>query len=117
LEITTGGEARPSRVLKDIFDSAVNSVSSLSLQSQLIADTLFHAYENILDLAAFSPTMVSTLFDFQIEDASCPQAACLKVLHDAGNFGFQGLSDPNLAHETIFQVRFNNSSLYHVSET
>jgi hypothetical protein len=117
LEITTGGGAGASHVLKDIFDSAVNSVASLSLQSQLTADALFHACENIFDLAAFSPTMVSTLFDFQIEDASCPQTACLKVLHDAGNFGFQGLSDPNLAHETIFQVRFNNSSFYRVSET
>jgi hypothetical protein len=114
LEVTTGGAAGASGVLKDIFFSAVNSVASLNTQiNQPTADMLFQICEHVFDLAAFSPTMVRSLFDFKIEAVVSPEAMCMKVLHDSGVFGYKGLSDSNIPQESIFQVsnRSENVSL------
>ena len=71
-------------------------------------DLLFRICEDVLDLAAFSPSMVKTLFDFQPNETStCLKAVTTKLLLDAGMIGYNGLSDSNYSLEVIFQVREN----------
>ena len=109
LEIATGGAAGASGVLRELFESAVNSIAGLSAQmnSQFTADSLFQICENVFDLASFSPSMVGTLFDFKVEDHSSPQAVCLQVLHHCANHGFGGLSDSSIPTDSLVQVRFS----------
>jgi hypothetical protein len=105
LEITTGGTAGGNDVLRDMFVSAITSIASLRAQiNHSTADTLSQICEHVFDLAAFSPSMVKKLFDFQIEDSTSPQAACLEVLHEVGNVGYQCLSGSVIPFESIFQV-------------
>jgi hypothetical protein len=105
LEITTGGTTGGTDVLRDMFVSAVTSIASLRAQANhFTADTLFRTCEHIFDLASFSPSMVNKLFDFQVEDSTSPQGACLEVLHEVGNLGYQSLSGSGIPLESIFQV-------------
>jgi hypothetical protein len=109
LEIVTAGEAGVSDVLRHIFDTAVNAIASVGPQTtEFSAEVLFRICENVFDLSAFSPAMVTALYDFDFNDASSQRLACMKVLHEAGMYGFRGLSDQNITHDVIIQVRQRN---------
>lgn len=116
LEIATAGAAGASGVLKDIFVSAVTSIASLNAQiNQPTADMLFQICEHVFDLAAFSPTMIGTLFNFKIDDAMSPEAICMNVLHSSGVFGYKSLSESAATDQsTLFQVRTWSSFFYNL---
>jgi hypothetical protein len=56
--------------------------------------------------------MVAAMYDFDFNDASSKRLACMKVLHEAGLYGFRGLSDQNITHDVIIQVRQRNILQY-----
>ena len=109
MEIVTGGAAGASGILRKIFESSINTIAALhSGIMQPSPDLLFRICEDVLDLAAFSPSMVKTLFEFQPNETStCLKAVTTKLLLDAGMIGYNGLSDSNYSLEVIFQVREN----------
>jgi hypothetical protein len=108
LEAVSAGATNASGVLRGIFDSAIASIVSSGAEAAAFTpDALFCICENVFDLAAFSPTTVATMFDFQVDDIKSPQRACLEVLHRAGLCGFGAVATHIMPYETLFQVREN----------
>ena len=103
LEIVTGGAASVSGVLREIFDSAVNAVAQYGRHQtvEFSSECLFRICENVFDIAAFSPSMITVLYN--IGDANSAQAAALNALHQASLFGYNALTQP-IPHAAIFQV-------------
>jgi hypothetical protein len=103
LEIVTGGAASVSDVLRGTFASAIYAIAHQCQQtSDYSADTLSQICENVFDLAAFSPTMIQSLYEF--EDARAPNSSALSVLRQAGVYGYHALSTPNMSQDVIVQV-------------
>lgn len=113
LELSTGGNSGASAMLQKNFLSSVTSVANSTdrLSFGFHADSLFYVCENVYDLAAFSPNMVTTLFDFKVGDSNSPRYACLEVLRYAGIYGFQAISNPSSCNiDSLIQV--SNVSRY-----
>eukprot|EP00980_Cylindrotheca_fusiformis_P016698 scaffold5024_cov136-Cylindrotheca_fusiformis.AAC.27 len=115
LEIVTGGSSGASTMLEKNFLASVNTIANSKdrVNSPSSADALFQMSENVFDVSAFSPDMVTTLFDFNPDDSSSSRRACLEVLVSAENFGFQALSDPcSVTSDSLIQWNRLRAALF-----
>lgn len=109
LEIITRGAANASDQLRNTFMISVESIARMSRENHLTLDLLFDMAENVFDLAAFSPEMIQSLFNFAANDAASPNATCLLVLTEGGNFGFRS---GNADFEAIYEWNRLRAALY-----
>jgi hypothetical protein len=115
LEIAAGGKSGASGVLQERFQSSVTSIANSNdrVNAHFTADSLFYICESVFDLAAFSPNMVNTLFEFKVDDPSSPRHACINVLCYAGVYGFQAASDHrSFTPDSLVQVSHNDSTIF-----
>jgi hypothetical protein len=115
LEIAAGGKSGASGVLQERFQSSVTSIANSNdrVNAHFTADSLFYICESVFDLAAFSPNMFNTLFEFKVDDPSSPRHACINVLCYAGVYGFQAVSDHrSFTPDSLVQVSHNDSTIF-----
>lgn len=109
LELSSEGQMGASAVLEDLFKSSVLDIANVGnvQQAQLTPATLFDICENVFDLAAFSKSMIHSLYDFNVDDPESPLNRCISLLSHAGVAGFNAtMADPNsISREYVIEVR------------
>ena len=110
LEISSRGQAGASSVLEKLFSEAIATVASFESDHTFDEKSLFQMSECTFDLAAFSPTIVSSLFA-NSGDGHRQKTACMETLTNACIMGYQHLSLSTPDTEVVVQV----SVFYHIS--
>ena len=92
LEIVTEGKAGCANMLTDLFDAAVTSIAQIdSASTKHHENTVFQMCENTWDLAAFSPVIISTLFNCD-NDQTTTKRDCIRNLATFICKGYQRLA-------------------------
>ena len=107
LEILTKGGAGCAVMLTELFGSAVASIAGYISADPLALDdenVIFQICESTWDLAAFSPSIVESLFNYEDDQASS-KMACLQVLTRAICRGYQRLTTSDDVASVDLQVR------------
>ena len=106
LEILTKGGAGCSAMLTALFELAVTSIAGYTNAPAALDDenALFQICESTWDLAAFSPSIVESLFNYEGNQASA-KMACLEVLTRGICRGYQRLTTSDDPSPVDFQVR------------
>ena len=107
LEILTKGGAGCAAMLTELFGSAVASIAGYANANPSALDdenVLFQICESTWDLAAFSPSIVESLFNYEDSQASS-KMACLQVLTRGICRGYQRLTTSDEVASVDLQVR------------
>jgi len=107
LEIVTKGAAGCSAMLTELFETAVSSIAAYATADPLSMEdenVLFYICENTWDIAAFSPSIVVSLFNYA-DGQSSIKLACLQVITRAICRGFQRLRINDESSAVDLQVR------------
>ena len=94
-----------SAALKEMFMKSVREIASLRPVTVTV-DSLFLICELVFDMAAYSPMIVQSFFDFEIAEPTLQQTQCLDVLQHLGLVGFEmTATTATKDHEILYQVR------------
>ena len=88
LEIVSEGRACCAAMLTGLFDSAVSAIAQADSESFHADDAVFRMCENTLDLSAFSPVIIATLFRGESDD----KTYCIRNLMTCICNGYQRLA-------------------------
>jgi len=94
LEIVSNGASGSSAMLTNLFNSAIAATASFASSDPSSLDndnSIFQICENTFDLAAFSPTLVETIFRYD-GDGNATKLDCLRTLTASICRGYQRLS-------------------------
>jgi hypothetical protein len=101
LELISEGQLGASSMLTSLFSSAIDSIASFQSNSTHGEQALFLITETTLDLASFTPTIVTSLFESNVDDPR--RTECLEVLTTACVHGYHRLSATD--DGSLLQVR------------
>jgi hypothetical protein len=104
MELVSQGQGGASTWLQELFDSEIATIASFQGRRSFDEKSLYHMCESTFDLAAFSPSIVSSLFASD-HHANAQNTACMETLTNTCILGYQQLSISTAHTEATVQVR------------
>jgi hypothetical protein len=106
MELVSQGQAGASTWLQELFNSEIATIASFQGHLSFDEKSLYRMCESTFDLAAFSPSIVSSLFASD-HHPTAQNTACIETLTNTCILGYQQLSISSAYTEATVQVRSN----------